>query len=198
MNATAAAGLMAALIGLVPAAGAEVQLDHDPDTGLERWHFRDGALSMELVQRLPDQTRAFFMGRGFDADSADRFAMACVFQAILRNDTKAGTGGPAVAVDLAHWRVERGGVSQPLPLEAQWQKQWEAASQTQGARIAFRWALLPTEQVFHPGDYNWGMVALGAEPDNIVDVELLWHEDGRERHGRVEGVRCPPDDQFDR
>ena len=169
----------------------------DPETGLARWHFRDGALSVELVQRLPDQTRAFFMGRGFSADSADRIALACVFQAIVRNDAKPRSGGPALAIDLARWRVDHGSGSQPLPLETDWQMRWEAAAEPQSARIAFRWAMFPTEQVFQPGDYNWGMVALGARPGTDVDVELFWREGPRERHGRLGGIRCHTDGQAD-
>ena len=188
-------GVLAILLSAaVPLATAEVSQDLDADSGLARWHFRDGALSLELIQRLPDQTRAFFLGRGFDADSADRFARACVFQAIVRNATPAGAVGPALAIDLGWWRVERGDVPLPLPLESEWQQRWSASGQSKRAQIAFRWALIPTQQVFQPGDYNWGMIALGPAPGSEVGLDLVWHENGQPRQGGMQGVRCPPDE----
>ena len=189
-------GVLAGLL-IAGAAGvaAEVSTDVDPDSGLARWHFRDGALSLELVQRLPDQTRAFFLGRGFDADSADRFARACVFQAIVRNSTPADAPGPTLEIDLGQWHIEPGnGPEKPLPLESEWQQAWVASGQLERARIAFRWALFPTLQVFHPGDYNWGMIPFGPAPGSRIDVDLEWHEDGHPRQGGIQGVECPPDE----
>ncbi len=80
-------------------------MDPDPDSGLSRRRLRDGALPLERVQRLPDHTRAFFVGRGFDADSVDRFARASEFQAIVHKATPADAAGPALAKDLGRWRV---------------------------------------------------------------------------------------------
>lgn len=191
-------GLLAVLLGgVAPLGTAEVSQDLDPDTGLARWQFREGALDLQLVQRLPDQTRAFFMGRGFDADSMDRFARACVFQAIVRNATPADAAGPALAMDLEHWRVDHGDLPAPLPLEPEWQQRWEASGQSKQARIAFRWALFPTQQVFRPGDYNWGMIPLGPPPGAVVGLDLAWHEDGQLRRGRIPGIQCPPDETAD-
>ena len=77
-------GLLAVLLGgVAPLGTAGVSRDLDPDTGLARWQFREGALDLQLVQRLPDQTRAFFMGRGFDADSADMIAGKSVTECSL-------------------------------------------------------------------------------------------------------------------
>lgn len=190
-------GVLAFLLSATTPVGTaeELKRDRGPDSGLSRWHFRDGALSLELAQRLPDQTRAFFMGRGFDAASADRFARACVFQAIVRNATPADAAGPTLAIDLGRWRVEPGDV--PLPLEAEWQRRWVASAQPERARIAFRWALFPTQQAFEPGDYNWGMIALGPAPGSRVSVNLVWHEDDQLRQGRILGVDCPRDEAVD-
>ena len=164
----------------------------DPDTGLASWTLRSGAISIELIQRLPDQTRAFFQGRGFPTDSADRFARACVFQAIVWN-VAAGAPGPAVAIDLRRWRIEAGQGAAPLPVEAVWQPIWESAGLSQAARIAFRWALFPTEQTFMPGDHGWGMIPFGPAPDTRFDLSVVWNEDGAERSARLPAIHCTPD-----
>lgn len=174
------------------AAPAVAEKDVDPDSGLARWTLNAGALSLQLIQRLPDQTRAFFQGRGFPAEPADELAVACVFQAIVRNAGE--PPGPALGIDLARWQVDQGEGLQPLPLEREWQPRWEAAGVSQAARIAFRWALFPTEQSFQPGDYNWGMIPFGPAPGKPFDLSLVWSEDGVERSARITGIRCAADE----
>lgn len=162
----------------------------DPETGLTGWHWQGRNLSVELVQLLPDQTRAFFMGRGFDTDSADRIARACVFQGILRN-TSVDT---PLDLDLARWRIPGSGPQgDRLRLNHEWQEIWRARDVPRESRIAFRWALFPTEQHFEPGDWLMGMIVLGRPPGERVDLELYWREDGRERRKRLAGIECPPD-----
>jgi len=186
--------LAAALAASVPAGdlAAEPSPRVDPDTGLASWTLRSGAISSELIQRLPDQTRAFFQGRGFPADSADRFARACVFQAIVWNVARGGQG-PAVAIDLRRWRIEAGQGAAPLPVESVWQPIWESAGLSQAARIAFRWSLFPTEQTFMPGDHGWGMIPFGPAPDARFDLSVVWSEDGAERSARLPAIHCTPD-----
>jgi len=74
---------------------ADVLNATDSETGLASWTWRDRGVSLQLRQLLPDQTRAFFLGRGFQAGEADRVGRACVFQTIFRND-----GGKPVAFPL--------------------------------------------------------------------------------------------------
>ncbi len=164
----------------------------DPDTGLATWTLRDGAITLELIQRLPDQTRAFFQGRGFPPASADEVARACVFQAIVEN-TAGGSPAPVVAIDLRRWRVDAGQGSGPLPAEAGWQPRWSAAGVSEAARIAFRWALFPTVQTFMPGDHGWGMIPFGPAPDTPFDLTVVWSEDGVERTAELRAIRCPAD-----
>ena len=164
----------------------------DPDTGLVTWTLRDGAISLELIQRLPDQTRAFFQGRGFPAASADEFARACVFQAIVGN-AFGGDQVPVVAIDLRHWRVDAGQGPIPLPVEAGWQPRWAAAGVSQAAQIAFRWALFPTVQTFMTGDHGWGMIPFGLAPGTLFDLTVVWSEDGLERTAQLLAIQCTAD-----
>lgn len=174
----------------VPA--AELSPRVDPDTGLASWTLHEGALSIELVQRLPDQTRAFFQARGFPAASADAFARACVFQAIIANRALTAQG-PVVGLDLRRWRVDAGQGPLPLPVQPTWQPRWEAQRLSQAARIAFRWALFPTEQIYRPGDHGWGMIPFGPAPGTRFDLQVVWSEDGIERTAQVPAMECTPD-----
>lgn len=171
----------------IPAA-AEVGRATDPETGLLSWTWREQGVSVELTQRLPDQTRAFFLGRGFAAAAADRIGLACVFQTVFRNDGKS-----TVEYDLSDWSVLYQGERLPLRTREVWDPEWETQGIEQASRIAFRWALLPTVQRFEPGDYNWGMTSFGLPPGERFDLMLLVNIGGRPVEGTVAGVICAPD-----
>ena len=53
-------------------AGAGVETGQDADTGRRSWTWSDQGVSVQLLQLLPDQTRAFFLGRGFKAQEPGR------------------------------------------------------------------------------------------------------------------------------
>ena len=167
---------------------AGVVADKEEETGLLSWTWREQGVSIQLVQRLPDQTRAFFLARGFGAEEADLVGRACVFQTIFRND-----GERPVAYDLNRWAVLRGEERMPLLTRESWDREWQARGVGQAASIAFRWSLLPTVQRFEPGDYNWGMTSFGLPPGEAFDLVLEVHIDGNPVVTRVPGVVCAPD-----
>ncbi len=124
---------------------AAVERGVDAETGLRSWQWREAGLSLRLVQRLPDQTRAFFQARGFSSAAADRIADACIFQTIFRNESE-----QPVSYVLDHWRVLRPGASGQLMTRERWDVAWREGEASQSARIALRWSLLPTRQRFEP------------------------------------------------
>jgi len=175
------------LLGATPALAA-VQPIAEDGSGLPGWHWQGDGASFTFNQRLPDQTRAFFQGRGFTPQQAEPLAADCVFQAIIRNGAEAAA---AMTLHLAEWRVYPvSGSAQPLRLEAQWQEQWERTGVSQPARIAFRWALFPTEQRFEPGDWNMGMITLGLAPGSRFDLEVVWRSGEQERRQRFPAMQC--------
>jgi hypothetical protein len=179
---------MPVLALLAATVSAEVVTGEDPDTGLLSWAWRHQGVSVELVQRLPDQTRAFFLGRGFGGEAADLIGRSCVFQTIFRND-----GQRPVAYDLADWSVRRGGEDTGLLTREVWDRQWEARDVGQAQRIAFRWSLLPTVQRFESGDYNWGMTSFGLPPGERFDLSLTVSLDGTPITAEIPKVVCAPD-----
>jgi len=173
--------------------GAQVQRGQDEATGLAYWHYTGDGVSFKLVQRLPDQTRAFFLARGFGAREADEIARACVFQTIFRNTDGPGFPG-AIEYDLADWRIRHSGRWRPLKAKAAWERQWQERGVAQAPRIAFRWSLLPTRQHFDPGDYNWGMSVYGLPPGSVFDLQLHWVRQSVPYTVVLEDIQCPPDE----
>jgi len=181
-------GLLTALITTVPVA-AGVRHSEDPDTGLQRWQWEGSAAAITLTQRLPDQTRAFFQGRGFAAEDAEPLAADCLFQAEIRNRSEA-----TMSLALDRWRVTAAsGQPQPIRLEAQWQEEWAEREVPQAARIAFRWSLFPTRQTFAPGDWNMGMVTMGLSEGDRFDLLIPFTIDGSQHQVTLEGLQCAPD-----
>ncbi len=169
-------------------ASAEVITGKDAQTGLRTWEWKQAGISVQLVQRLPDQTRAFFQGRGFSSADADIIGRACVFQTIFRND-----GKQHLTYDLNDWRITYQGRDLPLLTKERWNERWESGAVSKAARIAFRWSFLPTHQTFEPGDYNWGMTSFGLPPGESFDLALVLTADGKIITGRIPGIVCTED-----
>jgi hypothetical protein len=184
--------LLSFLVLLPGHATAESTSGIDDDSGLPYWSLTEGNLELKLIQRLPDQTRAFFQGRGFYRKDADRIASSCVFQTIIRNRAPGG-GVRTVKIDLADWRVYRNNRHGKLILHDQWQKLWEKNQIDPAARTAFRWAMFPDRQEFYGGDYNWGMISFGLKPGDRFTLTVIWQEGNQRRSGKIKNLRCAPD-----
>jgi hypothetical protein len=171
---------------------ADISQTTAPDSGLKRWTLTQGALELQLVQRLPDQTRAFFLARGFPAATADAIARSCVFQTIARNT--ASTEAPSsVTIDLNAWQIIHDGKTKPVKLKEIWDQTWGNAVPS-AARLAFRWATFPTLQTFEPAqDYNWGMISFGPPPGETIDIKVIWHENQNRKSAVIQAVTCPTD-----
>jgi len=184
--------LVALLIaGATVAAGAPVTTGVVPETGLRYWEWKSEDVLFRLTQRLPDQTRAYFMARGFDSGSADLIAKRCVFQSMFKNI--AGFGGAAISIDLDSWQVRSGGDEHGVLTREKWQDELQNSGISRAAAIALEWSLLPTRQVYAPGDYNWGMTSYGLKPGQSFDLGFSWKRDGQVFHGNLKGVECALD-----
>lgn len=162
-----------------------------PETGLRYWEWQGEGVLFRLTQRLPDQTRAFFLARGFTAGDTDYVAHKCVFQTLFKNTEPAG--GANIHYDLEEWKIHAPGNRSRLLTRERWNATWETRGVAQPARIAFEWALLPTRQVYQPEDYNWGMTSFGLEPGTRFDLEFSWERDGIRQQARLADIQCPDD-----
>lgn len=177
-------------------AQAEITTGVDADAGLPYWELREPGLSVRLVQRHPDQTRAFFLARGFSSTEVELIAQSCVFQTVFKN-TAPATSKDLLEYDLRTWRVHQGGQSQAMRMREDWAQVWASKGVAKSARIAFEWALFPTQQVYHPGDYNWGMSMFGIPPDSRFDLTLSWQQFGIAHSARIPDIHCAADKPAD-
>ncbi|MBK5962549.1 hypothetical protein CCR95_00075 [Thiocystis minor] len=174
----------AALIGL-PAAAAD-PIRRDPDTGAATWEVQAQGVTLSITQLLPDQVLAFYVNRGFASDAAAVFAGACVFMTVLRNQAAPGE----IDFRLTDWEIRQDGETRRLPALEDWLKQWEQRGVSAPARLAFRWAQLPPEQRYAPGEWNQGMLATGLPPGSRFDLIARWQTAGQTQTGRIDDVRC--------
>jgi hypothetical protein len=163
----------------------------DAETRLKHWEWNADGVALRITQRLPDQTRAFFLARGFNQADADYIAGNCIFQTMFRN-TGPETSG-TVASDLKEWHIRSNGKDSQLLVREHWRKLWAEREIPQSAGIAFEWSLLPTQQTYAPGDYNWGMTSYGLPPDRHFDLVFTWHRNGQRLEGKIGDIQCAPD-----
>ena len=181
--------LLAWISVIFPAAtGAEILLDENPENGLRSWEWREAGVSLLLVQRLPDQTRAFFLARGFTSEAVERIANACVFQTVFRNE-----GSRTLVYDLDDWQVVHDGQRQGLLTRERWAETWHDGEASEAARISLHWAHLPTRQKFEPGDYNWGMSSFGLPPGKSFDLAVEVTLGGESITRKMPGILCADD-----
>ncbi len=159
----------------------------NPVAGAETWEWSGGGVSVRLTQILPDQVRGFYQARGFSAADAELLAQqGCLFQTVIRNQSTA----EPVELDLGEWRVATSQGLKPIRLERDWQHEWDARGVSGHAKLAFRWALFPTVQVFSPGDWNMGMTTYGLPQGARFDLTMKWRvADGR-AEGTIRDLRC--------
>ncbi len=173
-------------------ASADVIKEVDSE-GLITWQLLSNGLKLKLVQRLPDQTRAFFQGRGFSADIANKIASSCVFQTIGENISEGEDSG-SVSIALDQWLVKYAHAQRPIKLKETWDREWPEGSVSKASRIAFHWAMFPTKQSFEPGgDYGWGMTSFGLPPGAKFDLHVFWKLDGQVKDDWIKHLECAKD-----
>lgn len=164
----------------------------DKTAKLPFWEWRTDVVSIRFVQRLPDQTRAFFMARGFSKQHAEQIAQSCVFQTVYKN-ISVPSDQHIISYDMTEWEVIHHGQSQHPKTREQWTQQWKKQQISQSSLIAFEWALLPSHQRYQAKDYNWGMTSFNLPPGSTFDLLIRWSEDGNQKSARINGIDCAPD-----
>lgn len=177
---------------LVPVAMAEVVTGTDEQAQLPFWELRTQAMTFRLVQRLPDQTRAYFSGRGFAKKDVDTIAEYCIFQSVYTN-TASADSQHIIEHDASQWRIVYKGKTQPLVLREDWRSIWEKKGVKSAQKIAFEWSLLPTRQRYQPADYNWGMTVYKLPHGAQFNLKVSWTLNGVAKHAVIKGIRCAKD-----
>lgn len=173
--------ILAILLTPLPATGQDADV---------RTLARDG-LKFELAPIAPDAVRAFFLGRGFRAEEAERLVRdGCMFRSAI-GSLATGAGAPQVTVALTRWRVTpEGAPPRPPPTREDWERTWAELKVAEDASVAFYWALFPTEQTFSANDYNWGMLTFGLAAGTRFALDVAWSAGGKDHTERLEGLAC--------
>ncbi len=172
---------------LVPPRPANAQ-SVDLKTSAVKWS-GDG-LKLELQAMPLDLVRAFFIGRGFDAKDAEFIARTgCVFRSAIGN-AGSSTSDPDITIELKKWRVITDGASKGPMTREDWADVWSARKVDEMPRVAFHWALFPTEQQYNPTDYNWGMITFALPPRSIFDLQVVWSKSGTLQRHLIKNLEC--------
>ena len=171
---------------------ADITTGLDEQAQLPFWQWRSPHLQIRLVQRLPDQTRAYFVARGFTSQEAEKIAQSCVFQTIYKN-TSTPEAKLTIQYDLTEWQVTQNGKGSPIKTRETWRKEWQSQNVRQSAIIAFQWSLLPTQQSYQAADYNWGMMIFDLPPGSLFDLNLKWRENNVIQNASIPKIQCAPD-----
>lgn len=150
-------------------------------------------ISFEFIQRIPDQTRAFYIARNFSAEAASEYATACIFQTILTNNSK----DKVVKINLSNWRVIKNNKKIPLQLDSDWQQKWIKMNLSKSSRIAFRWSQFPTIQEHKPGDWFQGMLAANLLPDTKFNLYIQWKVNDKVHEATIQNLQCAVDRTLD-
>ncbi len=165
------------------ALAAEVQPARDPETGLLSWRVEVGGFSLELIQLLPDFVRAVYGARGLPPELIEGIAAYCVFGTIAIN-----TSDSPLSYRVADWRyVTPDRQEQPLKTKTQWVTEWRKMG------VPFKWSILPDEQTFEVGDWSQGFTTVKLPRESIFDLIYSWTVKGETHVGRIEKLRCAPE-----
>ena len=172
---------------------ATVNRGIDEQANLPFWEVQQDGMSLRLVQRLPIQSRAFFLGRGFNKQQVEIIANSCIFQTVFKNISNASKTPSPLTYNLNNWQVIYKGKVRKMKVREQWDEQWIKDKVKKQQRLAFEWALYPTSQVYKPGDYNWGMSAFNLKPGEKFDLKLVWRQHNKQHSTLIKNIECAPD-----
>ncbi|WP_455197932.1 hypothetical protein [Kaarinaea lacus] len=177
---------------VVRIADAEVVTGTDEVAQLPFWEWRNNYMTVRLVQRLPDQTRAYFSGRGFKSPEVKVISGFCIFQTVYTNTT-GEENKRVIEHDIRTWRYRYKGKDLLMKPREDWKNDWLALGVAQSQIVAFEWSLFPSRQTFKAGDYNWGMSVFKVAHGDSFDLELNWTVDGIKQSAMVPGITCAKD-----
>jgi hypothetical protein len=185
--------LIALILPAASCVASEISSGVDEETKLPYWQVHDDKMSLRLVQRLPMQTRGYFLARGFNRQQVEQIAKSCVFQTVFKNISNTTSSPAALTYNLNDWQVVYHGERHSPKTREDWAKQWQQAGVAKPVQLAFEWSLYPTQQVYQPGDYNWGMTTFALPPGSVFDLRVSWDQSGKHHQATIQGIKCMED-----
>jgi len=168
----------------------------DEQAKLPYWQYKNDEILVRFIQRLPDQTRGYFMARGFSAKHTELVANSCVFQTIFRNVSDK-SNPTTIDYDMKNWHVIQKQKISKLKTREDWALEWQKLNVAVPAKLAFNWGLLPTTQHYQPGDYNWGMATFNLSSGSYFDLKLSWVQANKKHSVIFPKMQCAADVHLD-
>lgn len=184
--------ILLAVLYLSPAR-AELVTGTDEVAQLPFWEWHNDYMTLRFVQRLPDQTRAYFAGRGFKPAEVETIAGYCIFQTVYTNTSPANRPR-VIQHDIRDWQYHYKGKTYPIKPREDWKPFWQEKNVATPQIVAFEWSLLPSVQTFQAGDYNWGMSVFEVPHGASFDLDIRWHVDGQPQSATIKGITCAKDE----
>jgi len=179
--------LLCGLTSFICMADTSQENTKDLASGAQTWSIDHQGVHFSLTQILPDQVRAFFVGRGFTLKQVEPYATSCVFMTVLRNDNAPGR----IHFVRDKWSINSGDNTSPPEKTSRWLEKLKKYKVKNSALIAFRWAQFPSEQTYEPGgDWNQGMLSAGLAADSRFDIIARWDIAGKSFAAKLEDVSC--------
>ena len=176
--------LLLALSG-TPAWSTDVQLHKNKQTGLLTWTAVDTGFSLELIQLLPDFVRATYESHGFPDAEIEKIASYCVFGTIMKNTSPKRI---KYSVDNWYYLMANDTEKYRIRTKPEWLAQWRKAG------ISFSWTIFPDQATLEVGDWQQGFTTLDLPHGSTFDLIYSWTSDDRTQTGKIENLRCAPND----
>jgi len=175
---------------------AQLSSGIDETANLPFWQWAENDISVRLVQRLPDQSRAYFAARGFVGEEVKAIAQHCFFQTVVKN-TSSEDHDVVIKYNLNDWRIRHKKHYYQLKNREQWKMIWLRHKTAMAPSIAFNWSLLPSQQTLKAQDYNWGMTVLEVPHGAVFELELKWARNGKLHTALLTNLKCARDIQIE-
>ena len=146
-------------------------------------------LMLYAQARTPDQTTAFYLGRGFPPAMLKEFNQACFVTISVRH-----TRTDVVWLEPARWRLRdaRGRLIERRDRHY-WNQAWNAINAPHASRATFGWTLLPESRDLQPDEPVGGNITI-VSPTGPFSLELRFatgqNKTGREIVARMPGLVC--------
>lgn len=146
-------------------------------------------LMLQAQARTPDQTTAFYLGRGFPDTMLKELSRACFVTVIIHH-----TRPDVVWLEPARWRLrDAHGRTLERHTRQYWNQVWETINAPHASRATFGWTQLPESRDLQPDEPVGGNIGI-TPPTGPFSLEFRFatgkNKTGPEIVGRIEGLTC--------
>lgn len=172
-------------LGLALLSAVAVAADPASESGVYTGH----DLVVHAQARTPDQTTAFYLGRGFPAAMLKEFNQSCFVTVSMRH-----TRPDVVWLEPARWRLrDANGRIIERRDRHYWNRVWKAINAPHASRATFGWTQLPESRDLQPDEPVGGNITI-VPPTGPFSLEFRFatgkNKTGPEIVGRIEGLVC--------